>query len=119
MAEDQPGTGAGDAGAEGGGDAKAGFLTPIEPERLASSPYRNRLERGAKSKGYRIFWYRDRSEKFCGLRLIAYDREWREVRRMGFAKLASHYDEAIMAEDICEWILNPRLAPPVSSGSYR
>ena len=106
-------------GAQDGGDAQARFLTRIvEPARLSSSPFRDRLENGARRKGYRMDWMREDGHGLSGLRMVAYDGDV-IVQDVAVSKLEDRFDEAAVAEGICEWILEPPVARAAIGGITR
>lgn len=98
-----------DSSPQASGGSEARILTRIvTPARLNRSPYRDRLEHGAKRKGYRLQWTREDGCGMKGLRLEAFDGHVR-VQNVAISKFDAAFDEATVAERVSEWIFDPSL----------
>lgn len=107
VVEDQ----AGDAGgvefyqAGRGAGPRGIFLTT--PDRLESSPWRDRLEGAAAQRGFTVHWYRIAAPGWFGLRCEVRDREGLTRKKGGLTKRADMADYATLAEGVAEWIMDP------------
>lgn len=78
----------------------------MEPPRLESSPWRERLERRAERQRMTVTWYRTGGPGYVGLRCEVRDRELQLRRSVGLTKLAAMADLATLAEGVAEWIMD-------------
>jgi len=78
----------------------------VDPPRLESSPWRERLELAATKRHYVVAWYRTGGPGWIGLRCEVRDRDCQLRSVGGLTKLAHMTDIATLAEGVAQWIMD-------------
>lgn len=84
----------------------------VEPARSAAAPsYRERLERVTFKRGLIVEWARiDVADGFTKLTLSLWERSYQPLRQIAITRRTEGFDEAAVAEDICDLLFRPALA---------
>lgn len=78
------------------------------PSRLASSPFRERLDFITDRRGYSQLWSMMVVGDLTKLVLELVDHKGRRLKWFAITKLSSRFKEAEVAESLCDWLLDPR-----------